>query len=191
MKENLSAFIDDELDERTSQQVLDRLHADGDLRDEFALQVMIGDVLRGDTGFDARFTASVMSRLDDEPTVLAPVAFRVQPEAKRLWMPAAAAVAGVALVSWLGLDFMSAPDVQPQLAVAPVVVPVQLAQTESPFAPIWSRIRVTRRPAACRASRFTRAAFRIRRPTTVDDRAGSLAVCVPAVCAGRAGPGAA
>ena len=30
MKENLSAFIDDELDERTSQQVLDRLHADGD-----------------------------------------------------------------------------------------------------------------------------------------------------------------
>ncbi|MBC7205135.1 MAG: sigma-E factor negative regulatory protein [Methyloversatilis sp.] len=133
MKENLSAFIDDELDERTSQQVLDRLHADGDLRNEFALQVMIGDVLRGDDGFDARFTASVMSRLDDEPTVLAPVAFRVQPEAKRLWMPAAAAVAGVALVSWLGLDFMSAPDVQPQLAVAPVVVPVQLAQTESPL----------------------------------------------------------
>ena len=133
MKENLSAFIDDELDERTSQQVLDRLHADGDLRDEFALQVMIGDVLRGDTGFDARFTASVMSRLDDEPTVLAPVAFRVQPEAKRLWMPAAAAVAGVALVSWLGLDLMSAPS--EQLAAVPVAAPavVQVAQTDSPL----------------------------------------------------------
>jgi sigma-E factor negative regulatory protein RseA len=134
MKENLSAFIDNELDERTSEQILDRLHSDGDLRDEFALQVMIGDVLRGDTFFDARFTASVMSRLDDEPTVLAPGAFRVQPEAKRLWMPAAAAVAGVALVSWLGLDFMPAPaDVQPQLAVAPAVVPAQPAQNESPL----------------------------------------------------------
>jgi sigma-E factor negative regulatory protein RseA len=38
MKENLSAFIDDELDDHQAQQLLDRLHADGDLRDEFALR---------------------------------------------------------------------------------------------------------------------------------------------------------
>ena len=37
MNENLSAFVDDELDQRLSQQLLDRLHADADLRDEFAL----------------------------------------------------------------------------------------------------------------------------------------------------------
>lgn len=134
MKENLSAFIDNELDERTSQQVLDRLHADGDLRGEFALQVLIGDLLRGEQQhFDEGFTAAVMNRLEDEPTVLAPVAIRVQPEARRLWMPAAAAVAGVALVSWLGLDLMSAPT--EQIAVVPVAAPavVQIAQNESPL----------------------------------------------------------
>lgn len=135
MKENLSAFIDNELDERFSQQVLDRLHADGDLRDEFALQVMIGDALRGDIGFDARFTAAVMSRLDDEPTVLAPIAQRVRPEAQRLWMPAAAAVAGVALVSWLGLDLMSA-DAPVQLAVLPEQAPVTVTASASVEAPL-------------------------------------------------------
>jgi sigma-E factor negative regulatory protein RseA len=62
MKENLSAFIDDELDDHQAQQLLDRLHADGDLRDEFALRVMVGDALRGDVGLGADFTASVMSR---------------------------------------------------------------------------------------------------------------------------------
>ncbi len=107
MRENLSAFIDDELDDRFSRQVLDRLHADSDLRREFALQVMIGDALRGDGGHDAGFTASVMSRLEDEPTVLAPVAPRERRTSPGLWLPAAAAVAGVALVSWLGLDLMS------------------------------------------------------------------------------------
>lgn len=136
MKENLSAFIDAELDERTSQQVLDRLHADGDLRDEFALQVMIGDLLRGEEeALGTGFTASVMSLLEDEPTVLAPVAVRMQPEAKRLWMPAAAAVAGVALVSWLGMDMMSGPDVRTQIAAVPVSAKpaVQVVQDDSPL----------------------------------------------------------
>lgn len=117
MKENLSALIDNELEDRQAQQVLDRLHADGDLRDEFALQVAVGDALRGDIGLGAAFTASVMSRLDDEPTVLAPVARRTAATPKRMWMSAAAAVSGVALVSWLGLDLM------------PAGTPVQMAAT--------------------------------------------------------------
>lgn len=129
MKESLSAFIDDELDERTSQQVLDRLHADSGLRDEFALHILIGDALREElSGFDPRFTASVMERIEDEPTVLAPVSLRVQPEAKRLWMPAAAAVAGVAMVSWLGVGMMSEGDTgTARLASAPAAV-VTVAQ---------------------------------------------------------------
>ena len=118
MRENLSAFIDDELDDRFSRQVLDRLHADSDLRREFALQVMIGDALRGDGAHDAGFTASVMSRLEDEPTVLAPVAPRERRTSQALWLPAAAAVAGVALVSWLGLDLMS-PGNPAQVAASP------------------------------------------------------------------------
>ncbi|AOF81938.1 hypothetical protein BSY238_3424 [Methyloversatilis sp. RAC08] len=120
MKENLSALIDNELEDRQAQQVLDRLHADGDLRDEFALQVAVGDALRGDIGLGAAFTASVMSRLDDEPTVLAPVTHRSAAAGpRRMWMSAAAAVSGVALVSWLGLDLM------------PAGAPVQMAATTS------------------------------------------------------------
>ena len=122
MKENLSALIDDELDDRLAQQVLDRLHADGGLRDEFALQVAVGDALRGDIDLDARFTASVMSRLDEEPTVLAPVARTPVAAPQRLWMSAAAAAAGVALVSWLGLDVLSESG------------PVQMASTAVPVA---------------------------------------------------------
>jgi sigma-E factor negative regulatory protein RseA len=117
MKENLSALIDNELEDRQAQQVLDRLHADGSLRDEFALQVAVGDALRGDIGLGAAFTASVMSRLDDEPTVLAPIARPPAASPSRMWMSAAAAVSGIALVSWLGLDFM------------PAGAPVQLAAT--------------------------------------------------------------
>ena len=135
MKENLSAFIDNELDERTVQKLLDSLHSDADLRDEFALQVMIGDAIRKEhEGFDAQFTAAVMSRLESEPTVLSPVAVRVHSDGRRLWMPAAAAVAGGALVSWFGLDFMSSPVTQGQLAAAPVSVPVaQVGQADSPL----------------------------------------------------------
>jgi sigma-E factor negative regulatory protein RseA len=134
MNENLSAFVDDELDQRLSQQLLDRLHADADLRDEFALQVMIGDALRGDMGLAAGFTASVMSRLDDEPTVLAPVLRRQSSSVQRFWMPAAAAVAGVALVSWLGLDLMSSGEPMQVATVAATSAPVQVAsRVEAPL----------------------------------------------------------
>lgn len=122
MKENLSALIDDELDDRLAQQVLDRLHADGDLRNEFALQVAVGDALRGDIDLGARFTASVMSRLEEEPTVLAPVTRKPSTAPQRIWMSAAAAVTGVALVSWLGLDVLSESG------------PVQMASTAVPMA---------------------------------------------------------
>lgn len=119
MKENLSAFIDDELDDHQAQQLLDRLHADGDLRDEFALRVMVGDVLRGDVGLGADFTASVMSRLDDEPTVIAPAALSRKAVVRSTWMSAAAAVAGVALVSWVGLDLIQPASEQQVAAVMP------------------------------------------------------------------------
>jgi sigma-E factor negative regulatory protein RseA len=145
MKENLSAFIDDELDDHQAQQLLDRLHADGDLRDEFALRVMVGDVLRGDVGPGADFTASVMSRLDDEPTVLAPSALARKSSFHSTWMSAAAAAAGVALVSWVGLDLMQpgseqqvaavVPPVSAQLVLAtpaPVEAPVVMAQQAAP-----------------------------------------------------------
>lgn len=138
MKENLSALIDNELEDRQAQQVLDRLHADGDLRDEFALQVAVGDALRGDIGLGAAFTASVMSRLDDEPTVLAPVTRRTAATPKRMWMSAAAAVSGVALVSWLGLDLMPAGAPVQMAATTPAVgytpqVRVSVANNDAPL----------------------------------------------------------
>ncbi|WP_018410315.1 sigma-E factor negative regulatory protein [Methyloversatilis thermotolerans] len=138
MKENLSAFIDDELDGRLAQQVLDRLHADSDLRDEFALHMLIGDAIRGEhIGPGSDFTSVIMSRIEDEPTVLSPVSIRPRPEAKRLWMPAAAAVAGVALVSWLGLDMMSGPSSLNQVVATvqpsqPASV-VRMAQNDAPL----------------------------------------------------------
>ncbi|MBP6096654.1 MAG: sigma-E factor negative regulatory protein [Methyloversatilis sp.] len=147
MKENLSAFIDDELDDHQAQQLLDRLHADGDLRDEFALRVMVGDALRGDIGPGADFTASVMSRIDDEPTVIAPAALPRRSIVRSTWMSAAAAVAGVALVSWVGLDLMQ-PGSEHQVAAVtpPASVQVVLAEPASVEAPVVMAQQVAHAP---------------------------------------------
>ncbi len=63
---------------------------------------MIGAALRGERGLDLDVTARVMSALDMEPTVMAPVARR-PPEWQRPLLALAASAAGVAVVAWLAL----------------------------------------------------------------------------------------
>ncbi|MFO6422794.1 sigma-E factor negative regulatory protein [Motilimonas sp. KMU-193] len=69
--EKLSAFVDSELNDKG---FLSDLLKDEQMVDQFSRYQLIGDVMRGDTLNDVNIdvASSVMSALDDEPTVMAP-----------------------------------------------------------------------------------------------------------------------
>jgi sigma-E factor negative regulatory protein RseA len=126
MKEKLSALIDGELDGEGVHAHLGRLQTDPELRAAWDTYHLIGDALRGHGSPD--FATRVISRLREEPTVLAPR--RDKRAAKRLaWygMYAAASLAAVAVVAWTA--FPSWHSDQQQLAgnaaaTAPVEEPL-------------------------------------------------------------------
>jgi sigma-E factor negative regulatory protein RseA len=98
MKEKLSAIIDGEL-EGDIRAHLNHLRSDAELRDAWDTYHLIGDALRGHSC--PEIAPRVISRLREEPTVLAPP--RERSTARRIgWygMYAAASMAAVAVVAW-------------------------------------------------------------------------------------------
>jgi sigma-E factor negative regulatory protein RseA len=77
MDEKLSAMLDGDVDDAVAQALFKRLKNDKALRDEWDVYCLLGDVIRDGVAPDGvhpdeGFVARVMSRLDDEPTVLSP-----------------------------------------------------------------------------------------------------------------------
>jgi sigma-E factor negative regulatory protein RseA len=120
MDEELSAWVDDELDRRSSEGLLNAVSRDDALRRTWDTYHLIGDVMRGTraSGLSrARFT----ERLAAEPTVVAPrlqplsvnataepssVVPRVRGQAR--WVASAVAgVAAVGFVSWMAWPTLS------------------------------------------------------------------------------------
>ncbi len=102
MNENLSAWMDGELESDQGRLLALRLKRDPGLRGDWDCYHLIGDALRGVHG--AELGASIRVRLEDEPTVLAP---RRRARAERLrWfaLSAAASVAAVIFVGWMALS---------------------------------------------------------------------------------------
>jgi sigma-E factor negative regulatory protein RseA len=98
MKEKLSAIIDGEI-EGDVRVHLDRLGSDPELRAAWDTYHLIGDALRGHAC--PEIASRVISRLREEPTVLAPSrAGRATRRAAWYAMSAAASVAAVAVVAW-------------------------------------------------------------------------------------------
>ena len=117
MKENISALMDGELDERASMEALQAMRGEGEAHDTWRTYHLISDAMRDTRLLSAGFTARVAERLAAEPTVLAPV--KKQP-VQRFALAAAAGVAGVALVGWMAF----APQPQaPQIAKIPTLAP--------------------------------------------------------------------
>lgn len=125
MKDELSAFLDDDLDEDTSCQVLDSISRDAKLRNRFGTYTLIGDVLRGDVAGRPDFTARVMAALSDEPTILAPPPPRVAEPRERGFlqsvMPLAASLMGVAAVGWVAYTLFPQTEISTSIASAPVI----------------------------------------------------------------------
>ena len=95
----ISALFDGELE---AHEVRAAIQASLNDSERWRLYGLIGDGLRGDCPDARDLTAGVMSRLHDEPVVLAPRALGARPHHHPL-LALAASVAGVAVVGWLAL----------------------------------------------------------------------------------------
>jgi sigma-E factor negative regulatory protein RseA len=133
MKENISALMDGELDERASMEALQALRGEGEALDTWRTYHLISDAMRDTRLLSAGFTARVAERLAAEPTVLAPI--KRQP-VQRFALAAAAGVAGVALVGWMAFAPQpQAPQIAKMqtLAPAPAVAAVPLPPSANDY----------------------------------------------------------
>jgi len=121
MKETLSAWMDDELDDRQAGPLLPQLKRDAELRGNWDCYHLIGDAMRGVHGPD--LSARIHARLDAEPTVLAPP--RRSEKLRWAAMSVAAGACAVAFVGWMALSETQQEPVQ--IAVVPVPAVQQAA----------------------------------------------------------------
>ena len=124
--DQLSAFLDGEVGQDEAKNIL--RHLSGNLEQQRSLReyMAVGDALRGlhgGPGFP-HLTERVMSALEDEPTVLAPMRHS-QDRRPAMWLAAAA----VGAISW-GL-WSSLPDTEAPIPMAANTAPVgAVAQTD-------------------------------------------------------------
>jgi sigma-E factor negative regulatory protein RseA len=124
MKEQISALMDGELDERAAGDAIERLRTSSEALDTWRLYHLISDGMRDTRLLSAGFAARVVARLAAEPTVLAPGSVPGRTPVQRFAFAAAASVAAVALVGWLALapqPEVRQPLAQAQPASAPAV----------------------------------------------------------------------
>ena len=146
MKEQISAFMDNELSVDEAQRLIKSIKNDPTLSASWDAYHQVGDALRNieplSEGFHKRFS----ERLAQEPTILAPQRERLETPAKRFPFSIAASVAALGLVGFLSLQIArvnmleapaqvaaaSSPRVDaPQLASAQAVPKKQVTQLAS------------------------------------------------------------
>lgn len=100
MKEQVSALMDGELDERAAGEAINAMRGEGEALRAWRTYHLISDAMRDSRLLSPGFTAPVAERLAGEPTVLAPANLPGTP-VQRFALAAAASLAAVALVGWL------------------------------------------------------------------------------------------
>ncbi|QID17766.1 sigma-E factor negative regulatory protein [Nitrogeniibacter mangrovi] len=136
MKERISALIDGHFDEAPADGgLIGKVVQSDEGRSTWSTYCLIGDVLRDEPAGAADLTASIMARLEAEPTVLAPVSVvQARQRTQGVWsriLPLAASVMGVAAVGWVALQLNAkeaptvvAKAVEPVAPIRAVVAPV-------------------------------------------------------------------
>ena len=122
-REQLSAFMDGELDTAQEAPLLAQWRADEDMPRSWNEYHLIGDLLREHGIRHVELGARVSQALAQEPTVIAP-----RPKAQKAparWLAVAAAVSAVAISTWTFQRYQ-APAQAPALAANPA--PLQVAQ---------------------------------------------------------------
>ena len=141
MKSDVSALMDDALDEGSQASLFDSINRDQSLTLVWSRYHLIGDALRGSSGLDIDITDRVLARLADEPTVLAPVhSVRRRQGALRYALPLAASVMGIGAVGWIA-QALNQPQavpvatIQDRVPVQPVHLPAVAAAANDPIEP--------------------------------------------------------
>jgi sigma-E factor negative regulatory protein RseA len=128
MTQELSSLMDGELDAREAARAIRGCCGDEELKLKWQAYHLIGDAMRGEGPCRGASTERIMAALHDEPTVLAPV-WRRAASAGRIAFAAAASVATVAVVGWIGMqddaDRPSLAASAPAPVVASNVVPLK------------------------------------------------------------------
>jgi sigma-E factor negative regulatory protein RseA len=124
MTQELSTLMDGELDAHEAERAIRTVCGNEGMKQKWHEYHLIGDALRGDDPGRAAACRRIMAALEQEPTVLAPKR-RLPVHAGRIAFAAAASVATVAVVGWMGVQQGRVPDAQPALAKgAPATVTV-------------------------------------------------------------------
>lgn len=107
MKEQISALMDDELELESSAHLFTALKKNNELYECWSTYHLVGDAMRGASGFGPDFQRRLMQRLEAEPVVLAPRRkIAVKPSH---FMSAAASVAAVMFVGWMVMQQTQVP----------------------------------------------------------------------------------
>ncbi|MFH1043947.1 MAG: sigma-E factor negative regulatory protein [Pseudomonadota bacterium] len=110
MTENLSTWMDGELESEHARQLPLQLKRDADLRGDWDCYHLIGDALRGVQGPD--LCARICAQLEAEPTVLAPRRRNTAEKLRWLALSVAASIAAVAFVGWMALPGLQQDSLQ-------------------------------------------------------------------------------
>jgi sigma-E factor negative regulatory protein RseA len=108
MTQELSALMDGELGADEAGRAIGKCCGDEELKCTWQAYHVIGEALRGEGLCRGASTRRIMEAIAKEPTVLAPVR-RPPVHAGRIAFAAAASVATVAVVGWIGLQDRGSP----------------------------------------------------------------------------------
>ena len=137
MNENISAFMDGELEGAAADSAVRALKDDPQALETWRTYHLISDAMRDTPLLSGGFVARLGERLAAEPTVLAP---QRRSEARWTRVPAAiaAGVAGVALVGWLAVGQQSGQAPGRPVASAPSAAPAGAPEAAQVLVPLPS-----------------------------------------------------
>ena len=116
MKQDISSLVDGELDGPEAARVIRSCCASEESKDTWNLYHVIGEAMRGHAPATLDRRTGVCEALGKEPTVLAPRTRVLETTLGRIALAAAASVATIGVVSWIGTQG-AAPGTQPGTVV--------------------------------------------------------------------------
>ncbi len=115
MKQKISVLMDGELFEDEAESLLGHIKRNSDVRMNWEVYHLIGDVLRQPEYIHRGLSRKVRERMRDEPVVLAPQHREVKQQIRTVALSAAASLAAIGVVAWMSLQI--SPELSPRLAM--------------------------------------------------------------------------
>ena len=131
MTQELSTLMDGELEAHEAQRTIGSCCGSEELKQKWQAYHLIGEAMRGERPCRSVATDRIMAALRDEPTVLAPRRLLGR-SAGRIAFAAAASVATVAVVGWIGVQGSGAPQGPTVAKAVPAEPPSQVAANVMP-----------------------------------------------------------